>query len=250
MFGLPERRFKSYMGLYSLNSHPLVFKDDPIDVPYPASQYLFVDKIWIWHESYKQLLLKDGIMTETEVKDPILWYLPEHNERVENNDFRICIFDITPRSKKFLLDVTGNSDSYYSMENIKKFYDDILYAIKYAQDISEKAIKVLVKRKREGHFGDDEEYNRYLDKLNNEQENLIFIDYDFNLYSLIERCALSISIPFASPAYLANYMKKPALYYDPTDSILFNHPNEPMIQFVSDRDQLAESILSLIRTHR
>jgi len=247
MFALQDRQFKTCMALYSLNSQALTYKDDPIYAPYPVMRYLSVDKIWIWNESYKELLARDGIEAETEVLPPILWFLPTKNKTGESGSIRICVFDVTPKSKEWILYNLGIPESYYSTENIKRFLTDIIYAIGKVQTVIDSDVKIILKGKRETHKSDDEEYHRYIRTLLSDNDNIVNTDSDANLFSLIESCDLSVVVPFSSAAYISSYLKKPAIFYDPTGSIVDNDAKEPLIEFINGRDCLADAMLSIIK---
>jgi polysaccharide biosynthesis PFTS motif protein len=56
-----------------------------------------------------------------------------------------------------------------------------------------------------------------------------------------------VVVPFSSAAYISSYLKKPAIFYDPTGSIVDNDAKEPLIEFINGRDCLADAMLSIIK---
>ena len=103
----------------------------------------------------------------------------------------------------FLLDVTGT---------IKKIYPEaeIIYKVK-------RDIKTINK-----------EYLKLVTDLVSKTKNLkVFYD-EISAQSLIKGCDASISIPFTTTALIADYLKKPSIYYHPS--------NKPLITIFSQKN--------------
>jgi polysaccharide biosynthesis PFTS motif protein len=68
------------------------------------------------------------------------------------------------------------------------------------------------------------------------------------MYSLITKSHLVIVYPFSSPAYVADSVGVPTIYYDPTGSIVRCDFSDPpsLIQFANTRKKLHELSLKVL----
>jgi hypothetical protein len=246
MNDLPDRSYKIYLGLYSLNSSTMIYKDERLVASHPGIRHLRVDKIWTWNEAYKFILRQEGIFCETETVGPVLWR-PTGGDAVRfftnPEAINICIFDVTPQNQAHLNN-SGISKTYYSLTNVKLFLDDLLLALSEAQSASGCKIEILLKHKRFRSNINSQDYFNYVDSLvANSRNNLKIVKEDSNLFSLIDQASLIIVMPFSSPAHIAGYMHIPSIYYDPTEELLEPSFLPPLGKFISGRPELIECLL-------
>ena len=59
----------------------------------------------------------------------------------------------------------------------------------------------------------------YLNELNTSRK-IELIDSNKNIFNLIGACDIAISFPFTSTNYVADFLKVPSVYFDPTATVL------------------------------
>ena len=130
------------------------------------------------------------------------------------------------------LDILGE---YYAFKNVKKFYDDILEAVKDTE------LKIFYKRKRETQ-NLDKRYLRFLELLE-KSEKLIKIDSEQNIFRLLNNDLniKTISMPFTGPAYISKYFGKSSFFYDPSGSIKVN-PYDEKIKIINEKNKIIQEI--------
>lgn len=244
MSDLRNRRFKLYMALYSLNSSTIVYKDDPVSYGHPGIRHLRVDEIWIWNEAYRTVLARERVSPECRAVGPILWYLPE-NQRPSGigREPTLCVFDVTPRSSEGSVAASGSYLNYYNVQNAIKFIDDILYARDKAAARLGVGIKIMLKHKRPPTRVHDARYFEHLDRVVSADASVTMASSDSNVYSLIADSILVIVPPCSSPAYVAGFLKVPAIFYDSSGNVLPTCAQDPMISFIDDREHLCDAVL-------
>lgn len=246
MTDLPNRNFSTSMILYSLNSSPLLFKDDPVPANHPGIRHLRADIVYIWDEEYEDILREEQVLCKTKAVGPILWYLSlQLPIRSKNNVLRICVFDVSPLSQHALRNI-GLSGHFYSVQTMKLFLDDILMTGRQAEHLLDRKVEIVLKHKRTPTPVHDRAYFDYVRELCASNENLYLAAEDENLYSLVGGSDIVIVIPYSSPAHIASYLKVPAVFYDPTGDILPSDVNSK-VQFCAGRNQLTETLIRHFR---
>ncbi len=238
MTDLLKRRFSTEMIMYSLNSSGLIFKEDPVPANHPSIRHLRADLIYIWNESYKEVLKNEGIFCDTAIVSPVLWYLPPANYSKQRAYVRrVCVFDISPSSKQALRN-RGLLGHYYNTKTMKSFLDDLIVVCGEVSLELGCRVEIVLKHKRIPTPTHDSEYFKYVDDLKNNHD-LNLAAEDANMYELILESDAVVVVPYSSPAYIANYLDIPAFFYDPTGDI---HPAElnSGIQFCSGKEQLRD----------
>lgn len=240
MSNLPNRSFKVYMALYSLNSHPYRFKGEAKPSQHPGIRHLIVDCIFTWNNNNLDLLIRDGITSDIRVVKPILWYMPQLTKQFKDKDinkFNICIFDISPRN----CDLSSNrdvSDVYISTKNMKSFINDILITVNEVQAALSVDIDVVLKHKRLRAKSHDPEYFEYIDRVVRDYGIMRVISQDTNLYQIISSSDLIIVFPYTSPAYIAESVGIDAIFYDPTGELENDLNDFQYIKFAGNRAEL------------
>ena len=246
MSDLQNRHFETYMALYSLNSSTLKFKDDPVAATHPGIRHLRVDLIWIWDAFYKEVLTHEGIFCRFQVVGPILWYLPKQIRVRQNLDFcRVCIFDVTPVAAQ-ALNSRGILGCYYSAETMKSFLADVFAAVVEVKRELGCEIEIVLKHKRRPTPLSDRSYLNHIKKLCDSNNHLRLVAEDTNLYTLIAESDLVVAIPYSSPAYLANYLGIPSLFYDPTKDILTTSDIFSPVRLLSGLENLKNEMVIIM----
>lgn len=160
---------------------------------------------------------------------PIL--LPIKNQKI------ISIFDITPFRLSRLIQLS-EIDQYYTTKIIIQFLEDIKY-------ISEKyGYIIYYKSKRTTNLNIfDKKYLNWINK--SISKNFIAIHPDISAIRVIEASNANISIPFTSTAIIGNYLRKPSVYYDPTDKIDKNDRASHGIVILSGKIELENWVKNL-----
>ena len=125
---------------------------------------------------------------------------------------------------------------------MKSYLDDILTAVCETKKKFECEIEVVLKHKRIRTLAHDDIYFNYVDELCASNGHLRLVDEDINLFTLIAQSDLVIVIPYSSPGYIANYLKIPTIFYDPTNEILTTNEIPSPIRFASGIEDLVNEL--------
>ena len=246
MNALENRRFSTYMALYSLNNHPIVYRSDRVTTNHPGISRLNVDEVWVWNDAYGALLKAEGVRARSMTVGPILWHLPER----ERADLRkevptICVFDVTPRTADSAR-ALGAFKSYYNSDTAVRFIDDIVRAREIARERTGVELHIVLKHKRPRIAVDDARYFDHIDALRARAGSFEIVETDVSIYTLIAGSRAVIVPPYSSPAYVAAHMSVPALFYDATGEVIPTHAPHPLVGFLGDRDELALALAALV----
>jgi polysaccharide biosynthesis PFTS motif protein len=237
MKGLSDQRFKLHMVWYSQNFLPKIYTGEQRGSNLPSARHMRVDIHWVWTKGFKLYLCSLGQRSHINVVGSILWYLPEVKLTNDDKKLKIAIFDVTPISGHF--GTFGAFKNYYSLCTAQKFITDIVDICRRIEEISGKIIIILLKHKRKPKLGFHS--SQYLDFIKNTEKNnpnFFLIDNQINLFGLIEKCEISISIPYTSTAYVAAQLKKNTIYYDPFSELRPKYEKNKFIHFASGESEL------------
>jgi len=237
MKGLSKQKFKLHMVWYSQNFLPKIYTGEQEGSNLPSARHMRVDVHWVWTKGFKLYLCSIGQRSDINVIGSILWYLPKQVFTNNNKKLKIAIFDVTPISENF--GTFGALKNYYSRCTVQKFITDIVAVCGRIEKISEKKITIFLKHKRKPKSGFHSPL--YLDFIKNIEKcnpNFRLIDDKINLFGLLEKCDLSISIPYTSTAYVAAQLKKNTIYYDPFGELKPSYEKNKYIEFASGEHQL------------
>lgn len=239
---LPGGRYGTHMVWYSENSVPIVYSDDPVDTPLSNFRFIKVDEMWVWTTGFQAFLEKLGCRASYHVIGPILWYLPEPPESLDNDEIRIAVFDVTPVRDDVAVRM-GLVNNYYSTANMIRFIEDIIYACAETEKIIGGRVKILLKHKRSYKPVHDTEYISLIEKkISGPGQAVELVSPDANMYSLVSGCDLALVIPYSSPAHVATSLDHPAIYYDPAMTVQPVFARHPLLTFVAGRENLAKSL--------
>lgn len=217
-----NNEFMDYIFYYSTNIIPLVEKPELSANMFGYrlhswNNYILWNKnqkYWIEHCSKKKInaLIADN-------------YIPFEGKNIhilKNNNKKIIIFDVQPR----------NDYVYYNFMHVGNIYT-LEYCSNFLLDITESIKKIypqaeIIYKVKRDIKTINKEYLKLVADLASKIHNFkVFYD-EISAQSLIKYCDASISIPFTSTALIADYLKKPSIYYHPS--------NKPLISIFSQKN--------------
>lgn len=203
------------------------------------------NNFYFWDRYQKEYIHKFLPKFKYKITGPIN-FLPLLNvsPKVHLKDY-ICLFDIRPPRMSFY-SYLGKPFEFYIHKNMKKFISDI-YAL-----ACELNLNIIIKQKRKILKNEKNlEDKRYLNFINSISENnniKIINDEDkINLYDLIKKSVLTISVPFTSTAVISKFLNKNCIFYDPTGEINFNQYANHGITTINSESSLREYLYNLKR---
>lgn len=212
---------KNNIFVYFVSSNfDLIYLDNQDEIPYSGYRSLNWDNFIVWDKRQKEIVSKniDKQNVNFLVKEPIPNFpLVKSTIKINTKKFsrdkkNILIFDVQPyRFGRFIY--LGMPNEYYTFENTKKFYNDILSVTDYDK------CKLFFKKKRDSK-NIDKKYNFFLENL--KSKNIINeIHHDSNIFEIFQNDInfKAISMPFTGPSYVADYFNIKSCFYDPTGSI-------------------------------
>lgn len=133
---------------------------------------------------------------------------------------------------KYNLGISTLAD--YNMANkdlLQRFYEEINTVLK------ENNYYLILKRKKKLGKIEIKRNNKFFEKFR-ENENVIFVDEDHAVEKIIDLSKASISMPFTSPAFIANKQQKPSIFYDPFKWINTKDPSAMNLEIINNQEDL------------
>lgn len=240
------RHSKVHMIWYAQNWKPVAYVFDNLRADHPSLRWIRVDTDWVWTRAFAEYLNSLCRGSSIKVVGPIVWYIPEINPRV-NDSIEVVIFDVPAFNDDIALR-NGEITNYNHPINLRAFIHDVISLKPEIERIFELPVTFSLKMKR-GYATDyDRAYFDYVDELASRGE-ISLKPYSTNLYSLVSGSDLVIAYPFTSPAYVAECLGLPSIYYDPTKSIVRQDfgDSSALIYFVSGAQDLRKIVVSTLR---
>lgn len=254
MRGPSARSFQVHMVWYSQNVKPLVYaRPRPHGADYgdePRCRHINVDEMWAWTQGFNQWLRDLGFAGPIHVGEPILFYLPEvvASRKKSNRIIRVAVCDVTPLQDDVALRI-GLAENYYNGPNMMSFIEDIRWVGGELEKHTGKRVVVSLKHKRnynrETHSA---EYIQYIAELSKPGGGIDLIPFGANLYSFLSESDLVIVPPYSSPTFIASRIGVPAVYFDPTETLVPTFEPAPFVTFASGRAELLRAALAAIST--
>ena len=230
---------------YSQSFKSIIYASDNVESDIPSARWMRVDKHWVWTYALAQYLETLVHNVAIEVVDPIVWQMPEINVAAKNA-IEIVIFD-NPAFKNEVAIAYGEITNYYHPDNLFPFIRDVISLKAEIEKTFRLPVSFKLKTKRAYHADYDRAYFDYLEKL--DSSGIISLEHhSTNIYSLISGSHLVIVYPFSSPAYIADYLDIPSIYYDPTNSIVEHHFGDmpSLITFSNSPEALRDAAISAL----
>lgn len=240
------RHCKVHLVWYAQNFKPIAYSADNLTSNVPSARWMRIDTHWVWTKTFADYIRGLRHDTATETVGPILWYLPELNSP-SKSAAHITIFDTSPYSDQVAVESGGEITNYNSANNLFSFIRDVISLKPQLESAFRLPVTFHLKTKRGYIDIYDQAYFEYLDKL--DSENIITLEPPSeNMYALVSNSHLVIVYPFSSPAYIADFLKVPSIYYDPTNSIVRHDFGDApsLINFANTPETLFEAAASAI----
>jgi hypothetical protein len=239
------RRATVHMIWYAQNWRPISYSADHVVSDVPNLRWIRVDTHWVWTHAFAEYLKALGHDKAIEVVGPILWYMPEINNSPKNA-IKIAIFDISPFADEIAL-IYGEITNYFHPHNMFSFVRDVISLKSELEKTFHLPVSFRLKTKRGYNSAYDRSYFDHLEALGS-LGSIELEHHSANMYSLISSSHLVIVYPFSSPAYLAEALNVPSIYYDPTKSIFRQHfgDSPSLIDFANCREGLCNSAISAL----
>lgn len=234
-----NNEFMDYIFYYSTNIVPLVEKPELSANMFGYrlhswNNYILWNnnqKKWIEHCSKKKI--------NSLIADDYIPFEGKNIHMLKNYNKKIIIFDVQPRNDYVYYNFmhVGNI---YTLEYCTNFLLDITQSIKKIYPQAE----IIYKVKRDIKTINKKYLNLVTDVASKIENFKIFYD-EISAQSLIKVCDASISIPFTSTALIADYLKKPSIYYHPGHKPLissFSQKNDNQINNKHDLEAWLKTI--------
>lgn len=230
--------FELHMVFYSQNVFAHVYRSDIGVSSLPGYRHIAADEIWVWTPGFKEYLEKLGLGSHIHVVGPILWYLWKPKKSPAEKPLQVVVFDVTPVRDELALEL-GLIGNYYSASNMTLFIEDVLSVCNEMSLVLKRPIKVQLKHKR-GHSAlHDPGYIDRIHQLSNlKTGGLEVVEASADMYAMLETADCAIVVPYSSPAYVADHVAVPAVYYDPTQTLCATYEKTARISFAAGRDEL------------
>lgn len=239
---LANRTFITHFTSYSANSRQMKYfcHGDDEFAEYPYFRNIIVDQAWLWNQDQANWLNAFNSSIKVFVVGPILFYLPDLQAQKVTQKKSAVLFDVTPYPEERIKDRMGwHGYNYYQAENALKIVNDIIEVLDGYQ--------ILIKPKRPYSAEHDQQYIQLVNQFA-QKNKLELLDCNVNTYQVINDSDLVITTPYSSPALIAPYLGKKAIYYDPTGLVLCNYLLPSGVYFCSGKDQLKSLVESLFNS--
>lgn len=203
---LESRGAHSLLYFYSLHCLPYVKKGKKSDWHFWYSNISWPN-ILLWDQEFNHQISE--VMTHNlSIELSTLISLTDKDVSLPESSFDIVVFDIYPVRKSKRIEY-GVVDSYIDDD----FYISFLKKIINAAEQTNKTI--IYKTKRSSVPSLSKRASKYLASFIS-HPLVTVVDPDVAAYRIIKNCTGVISIPFTSTAKIAEHLKKPSIYFDPT----------------------------------
>ena len=227
-----DNKKKISLFFYSTNTEPYTVKFIKQSTKSSDWSGLGYDNFYVWDNFQKEIILKNitNRKLSIEILGPILIHINKEY-KLPFNKF-IAAFDITPERMSKKLFLTKDIINGYFLN---KFYNDILKL----SILKKLPLVIRTKKNFLDKYNYDKNYILCLQNIQKYKHVKIVTRESSSLNSIIKESLCCISYPFTSTAIVANELRKPSIYYDPTKLIsnLNNHIDHG-IKTLNDFDSL------------
>jgi polysaccharide biosynthesis PFTS motif protein len=234
-----NNEFMDYIFYYSTNIIPLVEKPELTANIFGYRLHSWNNYI-LWNKNQKNWI---EYCSKKKINSLIVNdYIPFEGKNInilKNYNKKIVIFDVQPRNDYVYYNFmhVGNI---YTLEYCTNFFLDITESIKKIYPQAE----IIYKVKRDIKTI-NKKYLKLVTEVASKIENFKVFHDEISAQSLIKACDASISIPFTSTALIADYLKKPSIYYHPSHKPLissFSQKNDNQINNKLDLETWLKTI--------
>lgn len=233
-----RRRFRVHLVWYSQNAIPLVYRLDELHSNHPHYPLIRADVHWTWTKGFSGYLASILPGVDTRTVGPILWYLPEPTRARSSDAIVITAFDVAPQRSEYVRS-QGILEYYYRRENVMAFIEGVMRLVSEIRDSRGRRVNLRFKHKRPFGPFHDREYGRWMEGLETENRFVRVLPGE-NMFRLIKESDLVVVIPYSSPAYVADFLGVPSIYYDPTAQLLPSFERGARVGFADSVSTLCE----------
>jgi hypothetical protein len=237
---------KVHMVWYAQNWRPLAYSFDSLVVDLPQLRWIRADVHWVWTHAFARYLRLLGCNNAIEVVGPIVWQMPELRGG-QLDALELVIFDTPAFTDEAILSESGEICNYYRYENLNAFLSDVVSLRAELERIFHLPVVFKLKAKRSWRPSYDSRYFEHVERLDSLGE-IELQPQDINIYECISSSRVVIAYPFSSVGYIAEALGKPAVYYDPSATVIRQDfcdvPSS--IKFVNSREGLSKIVISLL----
>ena len=240
VFYMDFAKHKRIMIWYSTNSGQIPYRNNTQQrLTFSPNFYLGInaDEHWVW-DKYHAKYLKKMVSHKILVKKSLLFYEPSPK------------FNCTPRIDILLFDITPpNSlpkNNIFNENNLCNFLSEILQVTRQLKVHSDLRIGLKPKRKPQYIHS-----KKYIDLVNNYNEigAIEILDYNENLYDLIQNAKVVVGYPFTSPVLIAKELGVFSAFY--SSSVLLQKSNlHNGIRFIQNKTSLERFLDSVLRDYQ
>lgn len=210
-------RAPTHMVWYSQNWATVVRVSGDVRSDYPTTRWIRADVHWVWTHAFARYL--GSLVTgEMRVVGPLLWRLPERMTP-DPSMVSIAVFDVTAVTDEAMLRLNGELTNYICPANLKAFVTDVVAMRSSLEENLGVPVALSLKMKREFRADYAREYFDFVEASASRGE-ISQPQRGQSLFEMISRSDLAVVYPHTSPAYVAEYLGVPAIFYDPTRSIV------------------------------
>ncbi len=234
-----EKTSKIIMAFYSTNLREINLKNMEKILPHYYIRESTWPNYYLW-DKYDNDYFKKTLINKTNFE--IKGYIPFTNGKnfiTKKSTKFLSVFDIQPTRDIFYKTIVDRYDDYYKVDNIINFLNDILTLIKFDLEIN-------IKRKRDIGSLAHPFYRNFMKKID-KIDKINIINSDVSAYEMINKSVGVISIPFTSTAHIANQLKIPSIYYDPSRLIESDDPSLHNIQLVNSLNSLENWVQEIFK---
>ena len=151
----------------------------------------------------------------------------------------IAVFDVSSRRDRILSKLVY-PPSIVSAKWVIKFHEDLAYCAKKI------GCYLVVKQKREFSSSVHPKYRRFIQNMA-EQDFVIFVNPRVAAARVAAKCAVTVALPFSTPAVYGRALGKPSVFYDPTGKIARHCTKFHDVPVASGRESLLAWLENAIR---
>jgi hypothetical protein len=235
-----------HMVWYAQNWLPLAYSFDNVVADLPQLRWIKTDIHWVWTHAFARYLKMLGHDKAIEVVGPIVWYLPQLLNPVRDA-IEIIIFDTPALTDEAMLRDGGEVSNYYYYDNLRAFIQDVTSLKLVIEKTFCLPVFLRLKTKRDYRSVYDKRYYDYI-KMQSTLEVFVLEPLSVNIYECVSRSHLAIAYPFSSAGYIAEAIGTPAIFYDPTRSVLRQDfcDSDSSIGFANCREDLVRDVISVL----
>lgn len=238
---LPHQRFDMHFVFYSQHDRPPAYIDiEDRCAAFPNMRLLRAHQFWLWTPGHVDFLVQAGVKGLMHVVGPIIWETVRRDSARDENAW-ISVFDITPLSD-WANQEYGRLGNYYSTQNMLAFLDGIEEAVRTAGV----RLPLAIKPKRNLTVLNDANYQSRLEK----GEGFRKLDPLTSAASVVAKSAVIIVYPFSTAAYIADWLGKPAIYFDPTGRLAAIYEAGQHIRFARGTEELSAALRAIMTEKR